>query len=149
MTRQAGPRRYAALMLSGFMLLAGSIVGRAADSGLRQSSSDGWQIPPEAADLANPVALTDVVMRRGAELYRSRCQRCHGREGRGDGPDADPDEPPRDLTDSRRVSRNPEGVMFYKIWNGRSSPKMPASKTDITREEAWTVIHYVTSLRAR
>lgn len=136
-------------MLAGLVLLGGSSAGRAARPGLPQSSSDGWQIPPEAAELVNPVALTEAVMRRGAEVYRSKCQRCHGREGRGNGPDAEPDEPPRDLTDSRRASRNPEGVMFYKVWNGRSSPKMPAFKTDITREEAWTVIHYVTSLRAR
>lgn len=149
MTRRAGPRRGAALLLFGVVLLAGSIVGRAARPGSPQSSSDGWQIPAEAADLANPVPLTDAVMRRGAELYRSKCQRCHGRGGRGDGPDAEPDEPPRDLTDVRRASRNPDGVMFYKVWNGRSSPKMPAFKTDISRDEVWTVIHYVTSLRGR
>jgi CubicO group peptidase (beta-lactamase class C family) len=30
--------------------------------------------------------------------------------------------------------------MFYKIWNGRSKPKMPPFKTDISREDVWTVI---------
>ena len=37
--------------------------------------------------------------------------------------------------------------MFYKIWNGRRDPKMPAFKTDISREDVWTVIQYVKTLR--
>jgi hypothetical protein len=24
--------------------------------------------------------------------------------------------------------RNPDGVMFYKIWNGRAKPRMPAGQ---------------------
>jgi hypothetical protein len=64
-----------------------------------------------------------------------------------DGPDADPDDPPADLTDASRASRNPDGVMFYKIWNGRNEPKMPAFKTDISREEVWTVIQFVKTRR--
>ena len=43
--------------------------------------------------------------------------------------------------------RNPDGMMFYKIWNGRAKPKMPAVKTDISQADVWTVIHYVRSLR--
>jgi hypothetical protein len=67
--------------------------------------------------------------------------------GKGDGPDADPNHAPSDLTDARRALRNPDGVMFYKIWNGRAKPKMPAMKTDIARIDVWTVIHFVKTLR--
>jgi mono/diheme cytochrome c family protein len=95
----------------------------------------------------NPVPTSPAVIAKGQSLYRAKCRRCHGADGTGRGPDADPDHPPGDLTDGRRASRNPDGVMFYKIWNGRSKPKMPAMKTDITREEVWTVIHYVKTLR--
>jgi len=49
--------------------------------------------------------------------------------------------------DRRAAARNPDGVMFYKIWNGRANPKMPAMKTDITRADVWTLIHYVKTLR--
>jgi len=111
------------------------------------AGSDGWQIAEGAAANMNPVPTSPAVIAKGQSLYRAKCRRCHGADGTGRGPDADPDHPPGDLTDGRRASRNPDGVMFYKIWNGRSKPKMPAMKTDITREEVWTVIHYVKTLR--
>jgi hypothetical protein len=37
--------------------------------------------------------------------------------------------------------------MFYRIWNGRKNPKMPAFKSELTRDEVWTVIQYAKSLR--
>jgi mono/diheme cytochrome c family protein len=112
-----------------------------------QERSDGWQIARDAGALPNPVPLTPAILAKGRELYKAKCQRCHGPGGEGNGPDAERDDPPGDLTDGSRASRNPDGVMFYKIWNGRSKPKMPAFKTDISRDDAWTVVHYVKTLR--
>jgi mono/diheme cytochrome c family protein len=109
--------------------------------------TDGWRIPDGAAAERNPVLLDSAVLAKGQSLYRSKCQRCHGLEGKGNGPDADRQHAPSDLTDPRRASRNPDGVMFYKIWNGRGSPKMPAMKTDLARPDVWTIIHYVKGLR--
>jgi mono/diheme cytochrome c family protein len=109
--------------------------------------SQGWQIPEGADAERNPVPVDAAVLARGQRLYKSNCQRCHGMNGNGAGPDADPNHVPGDLTDARRASRNPDGVMFYKIWNGRAKPKMPAMKTDIARNDVWTVIHYVKTLR--
>jgi hypothetical protein len=37
--------------------------------------------------------------------------------------------------------------MFYKVWNGRTKPKMPAFKTDIPRSDAWAVVLYAKTLR--
>ena len=133
------PRRGVAALAS----LTVVVVLRAAP----QQDSQGWQIPAPAAAEVNPVPLTPAAMERGRELYRSKCQKCHGSSGRGNGPDADPDHPPGNLTDPKRAPRNPDGVMFYKIWNGRSDPKMPAFKTDMPRQDVWTVIHYVKTLR--
>lgn len=109
--------------------------------------SQGWQIPEGAEAESNPVPVDAAVLARGQRLYKSKCQRCHGIDGNGAGPDADPNHVPGDLTDARRASRNPDGVMFYKIWNGRAKPKMPAMKTDISRIDVWTVVHYVKTLR--
>jgi len=109
---------------------------------------EGWQIPLDAATELNPVPMNPVELAKGRSLYRSKCQRCHGVEGKGNGPDADPNHAPSDLTDGRRASRNPDGVMFYKIWNGRSKPKMPAMKSDMSRIDVWTVILYVKTLSA-
>jgi mono/diheme cytochrome c family protein len=111
------------------------------------ADSDGWQLPAGAAAETNPVVVTPAVLAKGKDLYKSKCQKCHGPNGKGDGPDADRDHKPGDLTDGKRASRNPDGVMFYKVWNGRSKPKMPAFKTDISRADVWTVIQYVKTLR--
>jgi len=113
----------------------------------RPSRPDAWQIPPEAAGEKNPVAVSEAVLARGKQIYEAKCQRCHGPEGHGDGPDADPDQMPGDLSDSSRAPQNPDGIMFYKIWNGRSKPKMPAYSSELSREEVWTLIHYVKTLR--
>ena len=109
--------------------------------------SQGWHIPESAATERNPEPLNDLVLDKGRRLYKAKCQRCHGADGTGHGPEADPNHLPGDLTDGRRASRNPDGVMFYKIWNGRERPKMPAMKADITQADVWTVIHYVKTLR--
>ena len=105
-----------------------------------------WTIPDGAADERNPLAANADVLKKGASLYKSHCQSCHGARGRGDGPDAD-------LKDARRkpanlwVSQTPDGVMFYKIWNGRDEPKMPAFKSQMTKDEVWAVTAYAVSLR--
>jgi mono/diheme cytochrome c family protein len=111
------------------------------------AGAEGWHIPEGAAAEVNPVPLSADVLARGMSLYRAKCQRCHGANGTGRGPDADPGHPPADLTDGRRASLNPDGVMFYKIWNGRAKPKMPAMKSDIVAADVWTVIQYVKTLR--
>jgi mono/diheme cytochrome c family protein len=112
-----------------------------------RDDAEGWQIPDGAETERNPVVLSPAVLTKGQALYKSKCQRCHGVSGKGDGPDADGGHAPSDLTDPRRALRNPDGVMFYKIWNGRARPKMPAMKTDVARTDVWTVIHYVKTLR--
>jgi mono/diheme cytochrome c family protein len=110
-------------------------------------ASDGWQIPEGAAMEANPETLTAASLTRGQSLYKSKCQRCHGADGAGHGPDSDPAHPAADLTDGRRASRNPDGVMFYKVWNGRAKPKMPAMRADISRADVWKIVHYLKTLR--
>jgi mono/diheme cytochrome c family protein len=111
--------------------------------------SKGWTIPPHASAESNPEPLNAAALERGQRLYKSKCQRCHGADGTGHGPDADPDHPAGNLTDRRATARNPDGVMFYKIWNGRAKPKMPAMKSDISADDVWTLIHYVKTLRTQ
>lgn len=142
MGRARGPARCTLALLATLVVVAAGAIGHA-----RQTDTQGWQIPATAAAEANPIAATPAMLARGRDLYRSKCQKCHGQSGSGNGPEADPDEPPGDLTDPKRAPRNPDGVMFYKIWNGRSDPKMPAFKTDMPREDVWTVILYVKTLR--
>lgn len=112
-----------------------------------QANSDSWQIPTNAPSEKNPVALTPDVIKKGQQIFKNRCERCHGASGKGNGPEADPDRPPGDLSDPSRAGANPDGVVFYRIWNGRKKPAMPAFKTELSRNDVWTVIHYARTLR--
>jgi len=61
----------------------------------------------------------------------------------------DADRPAGNFTDRMRVAFNPDGVMFYKVWNGRSTaPKMPSFKSEgFSKDDVWTVIRFVNTLR--
>lgn len=119
----------------------------AKDQKVTDAQSD-WTIPANAALEVNPLPASPEVIAQGRKVFESRCQRCHGKDGRGHGPEADPDHPAGNLTDRLRAAFNPDGVMYYKIWNGRQSPKMPAfRKEDLSKEDVWSVIQFVKTFR--
>ena len=110
----------------------------------------GWTLPANAADEKNPFAGDPKALETGKTLFKKHCERCHGPGGKGDGPDADPDvQEDMDLTVAKRAARNPDGVVFFKAWNGRSKPKMPAVKDDLTKEQLWQIVSYVQTLRQK
>lgn len=125
------------------MLLVGSIVTLAAQY-------PGWLIPPGGRDEKSPLTATPETMARGKTIFAANCARCHGPEGKGDGPDSDY---AADLTDDLRIELNPEGVLFYKIWNGRikygkgPTEDMPAFGGTLEREQVWAVVEYLKVLR--
>ena len=108
-----------------------------------------WEIPPGASAEKSPLSPTPAVLREGRALYVSHCAKCHGPGGKGDGADTtnDPAHRPADLTEAFRARFNPDGVLFYRIWNGRTQPTMPAFKTKLSKNEVWTVVEYVKTLR--
>jgi len=110
----------------------------------------GWTIPATAKDEKNPLTVNDAVMAGGKKLYEAKCQRCHGKTGKGDGPDAEPkSQGDMDLTAASQAAKNPDGVVFYKLWNGRQSPKMPPLKEDSTEQQVWAIVAYSQSLRKK
>jgi mono/diheme cytochrome c family protein len=111
-------------------------------------ASSGWQIPPNARDEQNPLPVTPALLKKGKGQYESHCKRCHGALGKGDGPEGDPEHTPADLSDASRASRNSDGVMFYKIWNGRTNPNMPAFKSELTKDDVWAIVAYAKTLRS-
>ncbi len=128
--------------------IARAQAGQSPSTANRAANPNSWQIPDGARDEKSPIALVSPdVLKKGKALYLSHCQKCHGPQGKGDGPDGDPEHKPEDLTDASRAARNPDGVMFYKVWNGRKAPKMPAFKTEMTKDEVWTIVEYAKTLR--
>jgi mono/diheme cytochrome c family protein len=131
------------------LVLTGAI-GAAAKQAPKDTpkSGSGWTLPEDASTEKNPVAGDASAVQAGRQLFNSNCKRCHGPGGKGDGPDADPDnQQDMDLTNPARASKNPDGVVFYKVWNGRQKPKMPAFKDKLTKDQVWQIVSFVQTLR--
>jgi mono/diheme cytochrome c family protein len=141
-------RRWMLVVLAVVACAAAGLAAGQQKGAARQAS--GWTVPPDAADLKNPLAVDAKTLATGKALFGDNCQRCHGPGGLGDGPDADPDHrEDMNLTDAQRADRNPDGVVFYKVWNGRSRPKMPAFKDELTKEQVWALVAYAQSIRKK
>ena len=122
----------------------------AAATRLAPAQGARWTIPATAVDEKNPLPSNGATLAAGKKLFAAKCQRCHGATAKGDGPDADAKyAADMDLTNPARASRNADGQVFYKIWNGRLSPKMPAFSEELTREQAWAIVAYVQTLRGK
>jgi mono/diheme cytochrome c family protein len=109
---------------------------------------EGWTVPATAKTEKNPMAGSADAVKKGKTVYEQKCRRCHGADGKGKGPEADPKVPPADLT-AIEADVNPDGVLFYKIWNGRAGVKgsMPNFKVQLVRDDVWRVVEYVKTLK--
>ena len=110
----------------------------------------GWLIPEGGKDEKSPLASVPGAAKRGRDLFVSNCARCHGPEGKGNGPESDH---AADLTDDLRTELNTEGILFYKVWNGHAIQlrtqvnDMPAFEGKLSRNEVWAVVEYLKVLR--
>lgn len=134
--------------LTGWLSAAAIVAALSMHSPLR-GEADGqgadWTIPANAAELKSPVTSTPEVLKRGTSIFESRCRPCHGPEGKGNGPLSDPAHPAADLTAGVKADWPADGVLFYRVWNGKRP--MPAFKSELSQEEVWTVLEYVKTLK--
>jgi mono/diheme cytochrome c family protein len=140
------------LLVIGFVVVVGAT--KAVHSQDAQSKTpsgqSGWTLPPDAKEKKSPLTVDDNVLAQGKSIFKEKCQKCHGETGVGDGPDADPEySEDMDLTNPKRADRNPDGVVFYKVWNGRRKPKMPVFKEELTEQQVWSVVAYVQTFRKK
>jgi mono/diheme cytochrome c family protein len=104
-----------------------------------------WRVPDEAKALRNPLQLTASAQADGKMLYEHKCAKCHGGEGKGDGPEAGMySVRPADFTDRARMGSATDGELFYKITEGRRP--MPSYRNSLTTEERWKLVIYIRSL---
>ena len=114
-----------------------------------QSNNAGWKLPPDAASLESPLTVNEGVLAAGKKLFASKCQRCHGPQGKGDGPDATGDHAETmNLTSAARAAANPDGIVFHKIRTGRVKPRMPSFAEELSPEQTWAIVAFVQRLRA-
>src|SRR4029077_7271036 len=104
-----------------------------------------WNIPEEAKRRQNPIQPSPRTLAEARNLYSDNCERCHGKTGKGDGPDAAKYyTAPKDLTDRTRMSTKSDGELFYKISEGRRP--MPEFKTKLTEQQRWQLVLLMRSL---
>ncbi len=123
-----------------------TVVLAIAMAGVLASAQNNWTIPSGGANEKNPNPATPDMVTQGQALFGDNCARCHGKTGVGDGPDGDPQALPADLTDPFRAPLNPDGTLFYKISNGKGA-EMPAFKDKLTKDQIWSVVEYIKTLR--
>jgi mono/diheme cytochrome c family protein len=112
-----------------------------------------WQVPPEEANLRNPLTASPENLQKGEELFRRHCTACHGSSGRGDGPIAlQWTRLPRDLTHPERQARLTDGEIFTKISQGHRREGeviMPGLSNRLGADDRWRIVLYVRTLRAK
>jgi mono/diheme cytochrome c family protein len=134
------------LVVTGVWLVVVGLVVQAQS----KDPNEGWKLPANAAAEKNPFPMNEGLLAAGKKVYTSKCARCHGPAGEGDGVDADIDlKKEMDLTRPDRAAANPEGIVFFKVWTGRQEPRMPAFEDQLTKDQAWAVVAYTQTLRKR
>jgi mono/diheme cytochrome c family protein len=103
-----------------------------------------WVIPEEAKQRKNPLQSSPAALHAAMDLYMENCAQCHGRAGKGDGPEASMYDPlPADLSNYKFNSGLTDGEIFFQISEGRKP--MPAFKRRMTEEQRWQLVLLVRS----
>lgn len=110
----------------------------------------------EAIHVPAEPALTLASIKHGSELFQKlECWKCHGQEGRGDGPSASTltdsnDQPirPYNFASGSRFKCGSTNQDLYKIFiTGLDGTPMPSFADVIKPEEAWDLVHYLRTLQ--
>jgi len=130
-----------------YLVLINAVVPSGADAGpilfepwAAQTALDAT-LARDAPKGPNPIALTDVNLIAGIQLFAQHCAICHG-TARGDA-SATPvargeyPKPPQLATDG--VEDDPDGVTFWKIAHGIRWTGMPSWKDTLSDQQIWTI----------
>jgi cytochrome c oxidase cbb3-type subunit 2 len=107
------------------------------------------QIPPE------PEVTADRIKAGQAVFQKLECWKCHGVEGRGNGPSADTltddqNRPikPFNFHDGERFKCGSSDADLYKIFmTGLDGTPMPSFADNVKPEEAWELVFYLRTLQ--
>jgi cytochrome c oxidase cbb3-type subunit 2 len=112
--------------------------------------------PGDIINVPAEPALTLDSIRHGKELFtKLECWKCHGPEGRGDGPSASTltdsnDQPirPYNFAEGSRFKCGTTNHDLYKIFmTGLDGTPMPSFADVIKPEDAWDLVHYLRTLQ--
>lgn len=96
-------------------------------------------------------AMADGNARAGRQIHVNNCQRCHGPEGKGDGPAGKLlKTKPADWTDKSKMSQLSDDHIYKIIWGGGGqvgkSTLMPAFKDKLSDQQIRDVRAFIRSL---
>ena len=112
--------------------------------------------PGEPIKIPEEPKLTVESIKHGGELFQKlECWKCHGQEGRGDGPSASTltdsnDQPirPYNFTSDNRSKCGRTNPDLYRIFmTGLDGTPMPSFADVVKPEEAWDLVHYLRTLQ--
>jgi mono/diheme cytochrome c family protein len=104
----------------------------------------GWNVPPDAKNLTNPVPLNAATIAAARELYASNCRKCHGVSGDGKVPPGATyfySTKPTNFTNARLIDSTSDGEIFWKMTSGRKP--MPAFKNRLSDEQRWELVNLI------
>jgi mono/diheme cytochrome c family protein len=116
-----------------------------------EKTGDPIQVPAETA-------LNLDSLRHGKELFtKLECYKCHGEQGRGDGPAAatltdNSNQPihPYDFESGSRFKCGASNTDLYKIFmTGLDGTPMPSFADTLKPNEAWDLVHYLRTLQIK
>ncbi|MGH7075290.1 MAG: c-type cytochrome [Stellaceae bacterium] len=95
----------------------------------------------EAPNRPNPVKLNDANLIAGIKLFQQHCAICHGgpKGNAAPTPISKGEYPSPPQLASAGVEDDPESWTFWKIENGIRWTGMPAWRSTLPREQAWTL----------
>jgi len=120
--------------------------------------SPRWKTEKPGAPYVAPPEppLTVASIKHGQELFQKlECWKCHGQEGRGDGPSAstltDSNDQPIRPYNFAAGSRFKCGTTNSDVWKifmtGLDGTPMPSFADVIKPEDAWDLVHYLRTLQ--
>ncbi len=123
-----------------------------------KSFSPRWhdEKPADVLKIPTETPVTIESISHGGELFQKlECWKCHGQEGRGDGPSASTltdskDQPirPYNFTGGGRFKCGAENEDLYRIFmTGVDGTPMPSFNDVIKPVDAWDLVHYLRTLQ--
>lgn len=102
-------------------------------------------LPPSRDQAAqrNPLGDPVKVVAAGKALYARECARCHGAEGRGDGPEASQLRTKLADLNGEAVAHSSDGTLQWRIASGRG--EMPAFAERLAETERWQLVAFLRS----
>ncbi len=138
-------------LLIALLMIGGSFLFMSSTTKINQrptgnGGAASWIAPAWADTIRNPFKGNLKSLDDGKKLYVKNCVVCHGDKGRGDGIAAAGLNPKPADHSSEKIQKQSDGVIYWKIANGRSP--MPGYSA-LTPEQRWGLVNYVRTLKAK